>query len=187
MKLKTTLLSLLAFTLFACNNDSSLIDKSINFRIRPINQFKKTNNLYSKNLEVKKEISYYNSIDKTIYLELPIANNKFKHFNTYNISSGTNSAILVLISDNTNITSLDKDITHLMDGYIPFENIENFNSSKIKFEEINELKVIIYNDNPDHFYENKNLILLDFQKKLNTHFSRKDPDEKGGGIIVEGP
>jgi hypothetical protein len=74
---------LLALTFFQCENTDSFKEaETINFRIRPIEKGKSycSNNIsYNNNLEIKREISYYNPLEEKIYLEFPISDNLFKY------------------------------------------------------------------------------------------------------------
>lgn len=184
-----TILSLLcAFTILfsACSENNELSqDQNVFFEITEIKTTSKTTP-YQSNLEVQSGPSYFNVETNRVQLQIPIATGNFQYYNSYDISSDTQKALFVVISDNSNKTSLEKEITHLMDGFIGFDSINNFSS--LNTEE--ELLVIIYNDNIDHFTSNQEEILADFRNQVLTGtvsmFERR-PRESGGGVIVEGP
>lgn len=166
-------------------------------------------NRYKCQLEIatgNNEFSYFNRNKLSeIALRIPLPNDKFRLYRSYNISNKNNKGILLVITDNT-ADRVEGIPSHILDTIISTERIFNFKNKKpLELKSKDELTVFVLNENKADFLgdslwylkrEYKSLKRGDYifcnksiSDKIISKKTRSNkvllPDQKGGGVIVE--
>lgn len=129
--------------------------------------------------------SYFSIKNKYIRIETLTPTNNFDLCNIYHVFLDRIRYLVVHISDNTTVPAKPRSVAFTMNIKLEIKQVENCEITDIKFEKKEKVEVIIYN--------NMEAITCDKAKNIiiNTHNKTKDtfwsPDEKGGGVIIEGP
>lgn len=150
------------------------------------------NSLYNNNLQIidGKTESNYDNTSKTITLEIPVSNANFSFYKKFDISSSTKSAILYVVTDNTDSPILSNTKTHIIEDTFSMTNFLDGNQVKN-----NKLYVFTFNDAPKDFDKNEKTIVKYYTDLVaNGSFSSiaciqtksllPEPKEQCGGIIV---
>ncbi|WP_418513280.1 hypothetical protein [Corallibacter sp.] len=158
--------------------------------IRPISTSE--NSLYTNNLQIidGKTESNYDNTSKTITLEIPVSNANFSFYKKFDISSSTKSAILYVVTDNTDSPILSNKKTHIIEDTFSMANFLDGNHVKN-----NKLYVFTFNDAPKDFDKDEKTIVKYYTDLvangnvssiacLQTKSFLPEPKEQCGGIIV---
>ncbi|WP_121666377.1 hypothetical protein [Mesonia aquimarina] len=115
-------------------------------QIRPITPTEKT--LYNCNFQIINGQSVLNMNNKTLSIKTPVVNNNFTFVQAYNVSSSKTSAILFHITDNSRSASGNQ-MNYILEN--------TFNTDSLNLNNIidNKLGIIIFNDYPSDFNQNK--------------------------------
>lgn len=151
------------------------------------------NSLYNNNLQIiaGKTESNYDNTSKTITLEIPVSNANFSFYKKFDISSSTKSAILYVVTDNTDSPILANTKTHIIEDTFSMTNFLDGNQVKN-----NKLYVFTFNDTPKDFDKEEKAIIKHYTDLVANgsfpsiacqqikSFLLDEPKEQCGGIIV---
>ena len=199
--LKYTVLSLFSVFFSACKNDKSKeidlpdhSEKTVNAkaddfisRIRTITPSEVAK--YGNNLQIMSGESTFDNISQKISLKIPVSNANFRFLEKHDVSSSTITAILYVITDDTQDTILSENMTHILE--------DRFDMSFIAGQQVknNKLVVFVLNDYPADFNTYRLDIIDTLESKIQAGDTTIDcealkkllddePTEACGGIIV---
>jgi hypothetical protein len=170
---------------------------------RPITQRERQK--YRHNLDISKDTaSYYNIEDAVVNVVVPVPNESFEYFGSYNVSSGSRKAILFIINNKNRDTVCGKDMNYLLEKPIGISSVGRTTLwRKLKMRKGEKLLVFTYSDHYEDFKDKIKEIRKSYEKYVrdgDISFDcgqlpffkdfdpeNKQPKESGGGVIVEGP
>ncbi|WGH76643.1 hypothetical protein P8625_05650 [Tenacibaculum tangerinum] len=215
MKNSIFLTALVSILLCSCNSNPSKkpID-STNLTVykkgkkpRKINA--KEKQTYKRQLEIvqgDKDFSYFDKdTQDSIVLRIPVASDKYRLHNIYNVSNGNHKGILVIISDSTRNRICEiTERTHIIDTTVFAHKLKHFKTkSSLNLKKNDFLSVFVFNDYiPDFKKDSLKYINRHHDALLDLNFiwgcenslfedmfdpTIKKPKETGGGVIVSFP
>lgn len=145
---------------------------------------------YQKFLKIQSQHSFFNDLGQFICVKFPVTDNKYTVKNIFDFSTKNKNRIAIHFSNGKTNTNQgrpsDKDF--MISGYFTVSDTISVGNNTILLDENKELTVLVFNENSEITRENISNFISnnDFEniEKGNTSFL---PNEKGGGVIVQGP
>lgn len=127
---------------------------------------------YHSNLDVLRNVSYFNLRNEMIYFETVVPNRNFRVLNVYHVFNKFFPIILVHVTDSTAFPARTSPKKYFLRGKVQFKDITDVYPNQPSFtpQTGGSVLVIIYNDNG----------IISFKELF-------QPKESGGGVIIEGP
>ena len=151
---------------------------------------------YSDNLNINDQYSFFNEQMKLICVKFPVPKKGYKVKSIFNVGK---HRIIIHISNGRQNPTAGRNKDWIMSGIFSISDIINVNTNPLILKEDDELTVLVYND--DRSFDENNILdnidEVDFNRiesRPRTKFFIEKkflplplPDEKEGGVIVEGP
>ena len=174
--------------------------------------------LFNHNLDLadrNKKNSYFNTNSNSIKIQVPLPSEDFHYFATYNVSSSTRKAMLVIV-DNAKRDSVcnSTPMNYMLETPLEVRNIGRTTTllRRLKLEKNDSITVFVFSDNIDDLGKTRLERILEIHKIRRSYekYVRDDsiifgcgnlppelkgnaflvpvrPRESGGGVIIEGP
>lgn len=167
------------------------------FKLDKINHNDLIRKGYKNNLQIisKEGESSFDAKSKMITIKTPVFSDDYKFTKAYNISNGTNKAILYVITNEKTNEILHRKMNYLSNHIFSFTEIQNLSGAQFDLKDNEKLFVAVLNDVfKDYSSRQVKELINEFKKEYETtgtidckkyKILAPEPKEACGGVIID--